>query len=125
MSPTCGSEYKRHSKSIDPSKHTCGNCKGKLLQVQPTPRKGVGEGKGSEYQDFVKRENQRVRLENPGAGFGKIMSILRRDFKEHKRKEVEWANGVDENCDSKKTEPNEPEYLEPVVKMLNFLDLGS
>ena len=125
MSPTCGSEYKRHSKSIDPSKHSCGYCKGTLLQVQPTPRKGAGEGKRSEYQDFVQRENQRVRLENPAAGFGEIMSTLRRDFKEHKRKEVERANGVDEHCASKKTESNDPEYLEPVVRKLNSLDLGS
>jgi len=34
----CGMEYQRHSKSIDPSKHTCGVCKGRLLQIRPVPR---------------------------------------------------------------------------------------
>lgn len=30
VEPTCGVEYKRHSKSIDPAKHSCGACKGKV-----------------------------------------------------------------------------------------------
>ncbi|KAI1619851.1 SprT-like family-domain-containing protein [Exophiala viscosa] len=34
----CGAEYGRHSKSIDPDKHRCGKCKGKLVQVRPKPR---------------------------------------------------------------------------------------
>ncbi|WEW60605.1 hypothetical protein PRK78_006092 [Emydomyces testavorans] len=35
----CGHEYGRHSKSIDPEKSRCGKCKGKLVQIQPKPRK--------------------------------------------------------------------------------------
>lgn len=34
----CGAEYGRHSKSIDPEKHRCGKCKGRLVQVRPKPR---------------------------------------------------------------------------------------
>jgi len=34
----CGTEYGRHSKSIDPEKHRCGKCKGRLIQVRPKPR---------------------------------------------------------------------------------------
>ncbi|KAK6387677.1 hypothetical protein LTS17_000946 [Exophiala oligosperma] len=34
----CGAEYGRHSKSIDPEKHRCGRCKGRLVQVRPKPR---------------------------------------------------------------------------------------
>lgn len=34
----CGMEYQRHSKSIDPAKHTCGVCKGRLVQIRPIPR---------------------------------------------------------------------------------------
>ncbi|KAK5057551.1 hypothetical protein LTR84_011551 [Exophiala bonariae] len=34
----CGAEYGRHSKSIDTTKHRCGKCKGKLVQVRPKPR---------------------------------------------------------------------------------------
>lgn len=66
ISSTCGLEYKRHSKSIDPLRHSCGHCKSKLLQIQPVPRKGQQKGKRSEYQEFVKSEQARVRLENPG-----------------------------------------------------------
>lgn len=125
MSPECGLEYKRHSKSIDPSKHSCGNCKGKLVQVQPAPRKGAGEGKRSEYQDFVKRENERVRLENPGAGFGEIMSILGREFKECKRNDAERVREIQENGASKKVATNEVKSLDSVVRKLEFLDLES
>ena len=34
----CGTEYGRHSKSIDTRKHRCGKCKGGLVQVRPKPR---------------------------------------------------------------------------------------
>ncbi len=125
MSPTCGLEYKRHSKSIDPFKHSCGSCKGKLVQVQPAPRKGAGEGKRSEYQDFVKRENERVRFENPGIGFGEIMAILGREFKERKRNEAERASDVEDHGALEKTGSNELQCLDSVVKKLDFLNLES
>ena len=95
------------------------------MQVQPAPRKGVGEGKRSDYQDFVKRENQRVRLENPEAGFGKIMSILGKDFRERNRNEVERANSVEERGAFGKTGSNEPERPDFLVTKLGFLDLGA
>lgn len=90
--PMCGIEYKRHSKSIDPAKHSCGSCKGKLVQVLPVPRKGQeagGEGgkkKRSEYQEFVKVGYERVRRSNPGMGFGEVMVILGKEFREMKGK---------------------------------------
>ncbi len=89
-SPTCGVEYKRHSKSIDPAKHSCGSCKSKLVQVQPAPRKGCasGEGKMGDYQEYVKREHEGVRARNPGAGFGEIMAILGREYRESKKAAV-------------------------------------
>lgn len=42
----CGTEYKRHSKSVDPSRHRCGVCKGVLRQVKPAPRGGQGQQGG-------------------------------------------------------------------------------
>ena len=90
--PMCGIEYKRHSKSIDPGKHSCGSCKGKLVQVLPVPRKGQEGGregggkKRSEYQEFVKVGYERVRKGNPGMGFGEVMAILGREFREMKVK---------------------------------------
>lgn len=35
----CGVEFKRHSKSIDPKRHTCGSCRNHLIQIKPVPRK--------------------------------------------------------------------------------------
>ena len=95
----CGIEYKRHSKSIDPAKHTCGKCKGRLLQIQPAPRKGAeAGGKKSEYQEFVKREYERVRMANPGKGFGELMAVLGWEFRETKKVGVEVREvlGMDE-----------------------------
>ncbi|KAK3496090.1 SprT-like family-domain-containing protein [Neurospora crassa] len=43
----CGTEYKRHSKSIDPKRHRCGLCKGVLRQVKPAPR---GQGQRQQHQ---------------------------------------------------------------------------
>lgn len=74
----CGMEYQRHSKSIDPQRHTCGVCKGRLVQIRPMPRgrgsksaegasasaraEGATAGKGqSEYQAFVKEHFKVVR----------------------------------------------------------------
>ena len=122
--PTCESEYMRHSKSIDPSKHSCGNCKGKLVQVQPVPRKGAGKGKRSDFQQFVKREVERVRLENQGAGFGEIMCILGKDFKERKRDEAQRATRFEEKEALEESNSKEPDYLNSVVRKLNFLDIG-
>lgn len=34
----CGQNYGRHSKSIDPSRSRCGQCRGLLQQVKPKPR---------------------------------------------------------------------------------------
>jgi predicted SprT family Zn-dependent metalloprotease len=33
----CGKEFKRHSMSIDPERHRCGNCKSRLTQIKPVP----------------------------------------------------------------------------------------
>lgn len=86
-SATCGLEYKRHSKSIDPAKHSCGSCKSKLVQVQPAPRKNAADGvvKRSEYQEFVRNHHEKVRAKNPGSGFGEIMAILGREYREGKK----------------------------------------
>ena len=93
--------------------------------MQPAPRKGIGEGKRSVYQEFVKQENQRVRLENPGAAFGEIMSILGRDFKERKRNEAKRVAWVEDHGALGTSEPSEPEHLDTVVRKMKFLDLTS
>ena len=93
--------------------------------MQPAPRKGKEEGKRSSYQEFVKQENQRVRLENPGAAFGEIMSILGRDFKERKKNESKSLACVEDHGALGTTGSSEPDCLESVVKKIDFLDLSS
>lgn len=57
----CGSEYKRHSKSIDPQRHRCGSCKSTLTQTRPVPKRRDGAGggraaKSSDWQMFFKEK---------------------------------------------------------------------
>jgi len=77
---SCGHEFKRHSKSIDPAKHTCGACKSKLVQTKPPVR----NTKVSEYQSFVKEHFQRVKRENGGASHGVVMELIGRLYREQK-----------------------------------------
>jgi predicted SprT family Zn-dependent metalloprotease len=82
----CGYEFKRHSKSVDTSRHSCGRCKGKLVQTKPTPR---AAGKDvSEYQVFVKANFARVKKEMESNGqssqMGKVMEAVARDYREMK-----------------------------------------
>ena len=49
------------------------------------PRKCQGDGKKSDYQHFVQREQARVRTEFPAAGFGEVMAILGREYRNAKR----------------------------------------
>ena len=83
------------------------------------------QGKRSEYQDFVKRESERVRLENLGAGFGEVMSILGREFKERKRNEADRASDVEKKGALKKTGLNELTCQDSMVRKLDFLNLES
>jgi len=118
-SETCGLEYKRHSKSIDPGKHSCGGCKSKLVQVQPAPRKRCATG----YQEYMKREREKVRAQNPGAGFGEIMTILGREYRESKRPALVLEN-LGKSPKSVVDEVNLPGGdLDDVASMLDSLDL--
>ncbi|KAF5237350.1 hypothetical protein FAUST_6093 [Fusarium austroamericanum] len=72
----CATEFKRHSKSIDPKRHRCGSCKGLLKQTKPAPR-GAAAGKApSRYQAFVKEQMAIVRGENPGSPQKVVMKLI-------------------------------------------------
>ena len=94
------------------------------MQVQPAPRKGQSDGTRSEYQDFVKREHERVKLENPGKGFGERMAILGREFRESKK-----ASGVDEGAKEKQLvsevpkQEGEEDDIDAVVRKLDYVHL--
>lgn len=86
----CGQEYKRHSKSIDVTRHRCGRCKSKLVQMQPAPGK---ERKASEYQIFVKENMRRIKKENPGSPQKEMMGLVAKEYKEYKALKLSGVNG--------------------------------
>jgi len=136
----CGMEFKRHSKSIDPRRHSCGVCRSKLVQVQPAPRKGKGSGDAgeegggkaelSDYQRFVKSNFARVKAENPGVGVGEVMRRLGEEFRrlkaegrvregeKGKREEIVVSDDDEEEGEEEKGGMND------VVRKLDFLNLG-
>ncbi|OAK99861.1 hypothetical protein IQ06DRAFT_276222 [Phaeosphaeriaceae sp. SRC1lsM3a] len=84
----CGYEFKRHSKSVDVARHSCGKCKGRLVQTKPTPRQGGGQ---SGYQAFVKENYKRVKeeMEKRGeeTGMAKVVERVAREYREMKERE--------------------------------------
>ncbi|KAA6408960.1 MAG: hypothetical protein FRX48_07304 [Lasallia pustulata] len=118
---SCGVEFKRHSKSIDPARHTCGSCKSKLVQVLPVPR-----GKPlqmSEYQMYVREHYGRVRSENVGAGQGEIMRLVGRGFKEMKAKAEVRGQEVGDELERVEVEDDEKGGSGDVARKLDFLSL--
>lgn len=100
---SCGYEFKRHSKSVDIKRHSCGKCKGTLVQTKPAPR-GTGVGKDgekivkkSEYQMFVKANFAKTKGEMAASGLdtqmGKVMEVVARQYREKKEKEKERKEG--------------------------------
>ncbi len=95
------------------------------MQVQPPPRKGQSEGKRSEYQDFVKREHERVKLENPGKGFGERMAILGREFRESKKAGGSVEEAKEEQLVSEvEKQQEEEDDIDAVVRKLDFVHLA-
>lgn len=76
----CGQEFKRHSKSIDPARHTCGSCTSKLVQTQPTPRTAVP----SNYNLFIKSNFQQTKKAHPESSQKELMGLLGQMYKEQK-----------------------------------------
>lgn len=119
----CGIEYKRHSKSIDPARQSCGKCKEKLVQVKPVPR---GEGKGmSDYQKFVKEHYAKVKKERPELSMGEIMSLLAKEFRDSKQKQKEVVVIEEKELEDKGRLQSKEEGFDLVVKKLDFLNLGT
>lgn len=64
----CGKIYRRHSKSIDPTKQVCGSCKGRLVprfQTQTSP-----------FQVYLKNNMALAKSALPGASHGDVMRAL-------------------------------------------------
>ena len=97
---SCGYEFKRHSKSVDTARHSCGRCKGRLVQTKPTPRGGAGavDGVKSEYQVFIKANFARVKkeLEDKGESgqMGRVMEAVAREYRTQKEKSASASASV-------------------------------
>jgi predicted SprT family Zn-dependent metalloprotease len=123
----CGTEFKRHSKSIDPLKHQCGSCKSKLVQTKPVPRPNAVV---NEYQLFVKENMRKAKEQNPGSPQKQIMTMVGRMYQEHKASKLGGievkADAVDvgDEQDVGSREPSlDDSQVDLVMRKLNFLDL--
>lgn len=140
----CATEYERHSRSIDPARHTCGKCKGRLEQIRPAPRGGKSAADGtvkkeSEYQKFVKDQFSVVRRELEASNGEKspMKDVMREVAARYRSKKAMKDNNVAspqkreleivEIADSE--EDGEPEELDDaldsVSRKLDFLTLRS
>ena len=125
----CGTEFKRHSKSIDPLKHQCGSCKSKLVQTKPVPRANAVV---NEYQLFVKENMRKAKEQNPGSPQKKIMAMVGKMYQEHKASKLgsmeENVDGVgvgnEKDVGSREESPYDNQ-VDLVMRKLNFLDLTS
>lgn len=88
----CQQDFKRHSKSIDPAKHACGTCRGKLVQVKPVPRKGAAAASAKAgaagvvggYAGFVKQHFADIKAGMAGATHKEVMQALGQRYREQK-----------------------------------------
>lgn len=95
----CAVEFKRHSKSIDPKRHTCGSCRSKLAQIKPVPRQGAGGG-ATGYAAYVKKHFAAVKAVMPGASQKEVMEAVARKYRAGKALAVESAAGTGEKLKS-------------------------
>jgi predicted SprT family Zn-dependent metalloprotease len=79
----CSHEFKRHSKSIDPARHSCGVCRGKLAQTKPVPRKQAGP---TSYAAFVKANFATLKQELAGAPHKEVMAAMGQKYRDQKAK---------------------------------------
>ena len=91
----CQTQYQRHSKSIDVERHTCGKCRGGLVQIKPKPRDGAKnpakcgneqkQGTGG-YGQFVKEHFNVVRETlPPGSPTKEVMKEVAVRYWEQKK----------------------------------------
>ncbi|RKF82606.1 putative sprt family metallopeptidase [Golovinomyces cichoracearum] len=90
----CGSEVKRHSKSVNLARHRCGTCRGQLVQIKPAPRLST---KSCEYQTFVRENMKNIRQENPGSPQKEIMSLVGKRYQEQKALQTKEENKNEKN----------------------------
>ncbi|PHH56279.1 HMG box-containing protein C19G7.04 [Ceratocystis fimbriata CBS 114723] len=113
---SCGLEYQRHSKSINPERQRCGKCKSVLVQTRPTPRSA--SGKPSEYQSFMKIQMKAIKAENPTLKQKDIMRMVGDLWAEHNRnKELAIAASATQvvRVDEEEEDEEEEENLDDLL----------
>lgn len=86
----CATEFKRHSKSIDPKRHTCGACRSQIIQIKPAPRKmkdGTAHGNAvtTGYAAYVKLHYGKVKSGlRMGASQKEIMEAIAKQYRADK-----------------------------------------
>ncbi|WVQ68522.1 uncharacterized protein L199_006730 [Kwoniella botswanensis] len=88
----CGKIYKRHSKSIDTTKHTCGICKGTLEPLFETKEKTA-----SAFQAYLKTNMKYAKSSMPGSSHGEVMRALSKRWNEYGENgdhEVFWRSAA-------------------------------
>jgi hypothetical protein len=74
----CGTQYQRHSKSIDVDRQRCGKCRGMLVQVRPKPRK-TDSSKGRKGRFLKKGEtNCEPGFERRGGSDGGVEKVVQK-----------------------------------------------
>lgn len=136
----CGMEYARHSRSIDPSRHTCGRCRGRLVQTRPKPRAiksntntkqegTAGTAGPSDYQRFVKQSFASVRGElPPGSPMKDVMREVGARYRESKKelpKKNEKSGSDCEVVEILEGDGADGKDVDGVVKKLDFLTVGA
>ena len=88
----CGAEFKRHSKSVDPKRHTCGACRSRLVQIKPVPRKdaaGNTTGAVTGYAAYVKEQYAGIKAGlAKGATQKEVMEAIGRQYRAEKAKKA-------------------------------------
>ena len=125
----CSIEFKRHSKSIDPAKHTCGSCKSKLVQTKPVPRTAAP----SEYQRYFKAHFQETKSAHPERSHKDVMGLIAKAYKEQKVKTCSTDAGqaitelvdVQEEWEVVGDDNRRDIEMDAVSRTLDFLSLRS
>ncbi|KAK3321666.1 SprT-like family-domain-containing protein [Apodospora peruviana] len=116
---SCGLEYKRHSKSINPDRHRCGGCKSELRQTKPVPRGNGGKGP-SEYQKFMKSQMKLLKEENPGSPQKDIMRLVASRWEKQKG----GSGSAGSSSSGKQTPENTVSLVDDVEERFGELTVG-
>ncbi|WIA35546.1 hypothetical protein OEZ86_003971 [Tetradesmus obliquus] len=132
---SCGKQYHRHKRSIDPAKHVCSRCSGRLLYLGKFSRDGklVGSAAagaatpgatpgGNAFSQFVKSHFAQTKRELPaGTPHKELMSRLAADYKQHKESVQKQQQQQQQQASPQAAQQLE---LQPVCQQQQQLDEG-